>query len=467
MAPVTLEGMGTGETVSCTVVAFPGETGSLEIASHCFPNLHVSTTALDVQATNTVYIDLSALLAAIFLQLNTFHISTGEIPDSLHELLTKPYLFPRLRLATTRVPIFDGRMQNPTFGYRSGGYFTAYIPSTEFPTDLPTPSTPVVRARAINLHYDVPETRELKENLLSLEIPVRLEYHFILIFSDYGDSRPLSPPTPYGSSPFSSRDSPLPNTPGDASNPSSPFTPFTMDFTDPALYSLFENVDSGMGIGSSNTVVHFSGDSNSNSFFQPSHSPPQPAALEGGAVSDGLEFIPSLSMPDALLKAGVTAEMLRKAMKKKEVTHVWGMFHNHGDAKAVLDRIGFPKDAKMGSSLQFTGGLNLTLTDVLKHLGWCERTFTRKSGVFNDLRTLATYTWKDPSLVAGGDGAKMFALWQAIVAMFSVGGFVDRPHPPRRNKNLLDDEEKRAASLTQNQLLANLPKLTSYLQPPT
>lgn len=183
------------EAVSCTVVAIPGVHNPTGLESHDFFHLFVPTTSITGDTIKGFSIDVCILISAI--KTVAAHHSTGEIPQGLYTLLTDHLSFPELRLSTTRLPIFDAaRMQNPAFGYRALGYFSRHSYSS-------SPSS-YIRAIDSHAHWDYPEVLAWKPQLESLQ--ARLDYHFIIVLSDYGarrltsqPSNPLSPPS--GSAP--------------------------------------------------------------------------------------------------------------------------------------------------------------------------------------------------------------------------------------------------------------------------
>ncbi|KAF8173860.1 hypothetical protein K438DRAFT_1772009 [Mycena galopus ATCC 62051] len=122
-----MAGLNALEVVSCTMVALPGlHLPALE--SHTFSNLYVSATALIPSRTNMLSIDLSALLGSIFSKTQLPDYLTGDIPPFFQNILTHCGSYPGMRVATTSVPIFDNRRQNPAYGYRKLGHFNHFFP---------------------------------------------------------------------------------------------------------------------------------------------------------------------------------------------------------------------------------------------------------------------------------------------------------------------------------------------------
>ncbi|KAJ7188282.1 hypothetical protein C8R46DRAFT_1205459 [Mycena filopes] len=510
-----MDAMGAFGTASCTVVAFPGVDGSSRLTSHDFYDLSIPVSALKVHATNGTSIDLYTLLTAITLRADASSTRTGEIAASLQMLLTNPHSYPTLRLSTTRVPIFDARMQGPAFGYRSFGYFASLVSSIAGPPYFPAPGAPPIHLGAI--YSNAPEASAWKDHLLSLEVHV--ERHFILILSDYqGPSNSPSPPTtrhtspvftmyhsdtPGGTSPFSSpiepsapdfdsfdldkliesfgptSNSPSPSTtrhtspaftmyhsdtPGGTSPLSSPIEPSAPDFNSFDLDKLIESFGPTIGIAPHNTLL--SGENGDLDTWLALNSSPQSAVTvppEPASSIGPQSLSPGLDITEAFNRLGVTAEMRRKAKNAEPHSRsrsrsgsLWGMVNNHRDAVALLDHIGLDS-RRAGSHIELDGGLTLTLSDVLKHLGWTERTFIRKGLAYRNARTVAAHLWTDPGADADEKTRKLFVFWKAIADMFSVGGTADQPYVPR-------DRTSTEPELIQAQLYAKLTNLSSYLQ---
>lgn len=163
------------EAVSCTVVAIPVHSAS-RLQSHTFSGLLLPATALGTDSTNRTSVQLSALIASIILCTQFSDGLMGDIPQFFHDILANPALFPKLRVSTTLLPIFDTRMESPAYGFRSLGYFSSYNSSF---------TSIHIRAIDANPVWNLPEVVAWKSHLLSLE--TRLDRHFILVLSDYED----------------------------------------------------------------------------------------------------------------------------------------------------------------------------------------------------------------------------------------------------------------------------------------
>lgn len=158
--------------VSCTVVAL-SRSGNTQVDSHTFLNLAVIHSSLTIcPHTRAQKIDAATLLDCI--------ISTGclleqdQIPSTLFTLLMSSPLYQQIRLSTTRIPIFDQRMGNPSYGIRGLGLLSTFIPAFIAPS---------VSITAFDQQGDwtLPEVTASKNLWASLG--VQLQYHFILILS--------------------------------------------------------------------------------------------------------------------------------------------------------------------------------------------------------------------------------------------------------------------------------------------
>ncbi|KAJ7453318.1 hypothetical protein B0H11DRAFT_2245548 [Mycena galericulata] len=344
--------------------------------------------------------------------------------------------------------------------------------------------------RAIDSHsmWNLPEVMSWKPHLQSLG--ARLEHHFIIILSDYGDfnsappTPPLSPPSATGS-PQSSRQG---STPHDsyATRTVSPIFP-SVEFNDPSSYRLLEHSSFGshMGITPSTTLLSITGpsDSTHNTNFDPSWfsgisttCAPNLIAENPPTVIDWSHFVPGLSIDGVFSLAGITAEEEIMSRYNPGNQSLWEMIQNHRSASGILDRFGLSNE-KPTSRVQFQGGLILTTEQVVQHLRWSPRTFTRKSASYRLARKVATYSWQGlpptviPSISESKETKatrKFYLLHLGVVAMFRTGGFADQSLAPSRRDALLANPERRAALLTQNNLYENLNRLSSdFLEVPT
>jgi hypothetical protein len=156
------------ELVSCTMVAL-STTG---VESHTFTNLVVSASSITVcPHTGVQAIDAVILLYSVFC---TALMEIDIVPPAIFALLISS-LDHQVRLRTTRIPIFDERMGNPSFGIRGLGLLSTFMPPA-----VPPP----LRISAIDLESDwaLPEVTASKR--LWQTLGVRLPFHFILILSE-------------------------------------------------------------------------------------------------------------------------------------------------------------------------------------------------------------------------------------------------------------------------------------------
>ncbi|KAJ7818741.1 hypothetical protein B0H13DRAFT_2454613 [Mycena leptocephala] len=244
-----------------------------------------------------------------------------------------------------------------------------------------------------------------------------------------------------------------------------PVPNFNLD--DPRLYFL-DDYDYEPGIAPQDTLLRATSHVNPAPHLIPSPSNLLPVSTAGNpqALIDCSSFIPGLSVSGALRLAGITADEEKRA-KPDGSRVLWDMTRNHSRAVAILDRFGLSAE-KTASLVLFKGGLKLTTAQVVSHLGWTTRTFTRKSATYRQARALATYSWKGqpPAQTADDTVRDLYRVWQGVVEMFRVGGFVDQPRAPR-DDNLATEAEKRAAQLSQNDLYSELKKIFSNTEPST
>lgn len=186
------------EAVSCTMVALPGVHSASGLQSHVFRNLFVPATALQTHPTDGISVNIYAMLSSIFFSIGFSNDLTGEVPPIFHKLLIESASYPIARVATTSVPIFDKRMQDPANGFLNLGYLSSI-------TSLSTSPSPLILA----IDTSHPQCPELRGHLRSLGRDVRLERHFIIIIFDYDEQHTTTPavslpfPLCYNSAPSS------------------------------------------------------------------------------------------------------------------------------------------------------------------------------------------------------------------------------------------------------------------------
>jgi hypothetical protein len=223
------------EDVSCTVVALPRDSA---LQAHDFVALCVPSTSLTGSPETGVAIDVKVLISLLFVLPNF----DGAVPPDLHKLMVDHASFPTLRVSTTRRPIFDNQMQNPIFGYRSLGFLSRFQ----------QPSPMYIHA----VDSGASDTVAWITQLALTNPRIRMEYHFIIVLTNY-DNPELSPspgPSPHSSPHHSSVPTPnhhlLVSPPAQASPQryysDAEFSPNltwpAQDFNDPMSYNLLPNI---------------------------------------------------------------------------------------------------------------------------------------------------------------------------------------------------------------------------------
>ncbi|KAJ7755310.1 hypothetical protein DFH07DRAFT_1028229 [Mycena maculata] len=403
-----------------------------------------------------------------------------------------------MRVATTQVPIFDGRMQTPIFGYRSLGFFSRFSSVCSTPLYISAINSPRT--------WDAPEIVAWKACLCLLG--AHPDAHFIMILSHYDepqacnvDTIPSSPSqsplhscrgssprdlhyntaspgsAPYDNcylgpySPVSPSGEPF--TGFEDQIPYGPFEDLMAEFQTPGSSPIFPFVESSTDDVDMNIIQLPTPSSTASSPFDHPYIPhfdtsihdlssnlPHAAEI-ARPVEDWSRLVPGLTVAEALREGGIAET--QPALYDRAQTSLWEMFQNHRYAAKVLAQLGL-SDEKENSHRRFAGGLELTTAQVIRHLGWSPRTFIRKSVAYRQARELATYTWRGPPPTRRDHGAATldsYRLWQQVVAMFCVGGFIDQHCAPSRDG--LTNEEQLVASLCQNNLYKNLNELRPLL----
>ncbi|KAJ6477120.1 hypothetical protein C8R47DRAFT_1140778 [Mycena vitilis] len=475
MATAPREVSSATELVSCTVVALPNAHSISDLQSHTFLKLIVPATALKTPATNGVSIELSSLLLSLLSRIEISH-STGEIPSLLVNMLT--HITSTLRVSTTAVPIFDNRMQTPSYGYRILGFLSLHVPPSAVSTHILT----------INPAWNLPETQA---SVLNLEIlGAQLDRHFIIIVSDDGPvSDPSIPPYldaapsyyPSSSVCQQAHDTscgPCRSSCATNSVSASPFSPtmpsFSFDMNEPLFY--FPNVPP-MAFPSDDYPLSMTNpDTITNTVSSPASASSSPI-IQQSALEIHIQcprFVTGLGLDTVFDLVGFTSNEVQLAQKRPDSRPhpgLWDMVQNHRHAVQILHRLGL-SDEREKSAVNFDAGLTLTTGGVVAHLGWKSRTFTRKSGIYRQARGLATHSWKGTPPPALADDApddphaetrELYRSWQGIVALFGPGGFVDGAAPPRSD-TLAPALDRLASQISQNSLERSVKQLESCLQ---
>lgn len=176
MEATTTEASGPVETVSCTVVRLFDAHG---LESHNFLDLAVPAADMVLRFPNSFSVDLSSLLSSIITKARLSD-PLEDIPPLMYNVLTESHRYPKMRIATTSLPVFDGWKQNPGFGYQNLGRFESYAPIRILSTRI--------HSIAIQHQWDRPEVLPFKRTLESLGI--HEERHFILMLSDCSEQYP-------------------------------------------------------------------------------------------------------------------------------------------------------------------------------------------------------------------------------------------------------------------------------------
>ncbi|KAK7000376.1 hypothetical protein R3P38DRAFT_3058162 [Favolaschia claudopus] len=381
--------MATGGLPPAEIMVF----SHFDLESHDFLNLFVPGQAIlsYPEDSNSSSIDLSSLVGSILFQVQNLSNPYSELPILLYNILLSPHLRPHMQIATTSIPIFDGRRKNPGYGYRSLGSFHQFLPpySTESRIDA------VALDRAWG---EMPKFLLNKRGLRAVGLK-SFAKHFILILSNLHEQH---------SSEFdlSFLPSPLPALPDEASTSNnSPSQSFVT------------------GAPTDQNVAY----SMDNDF------------LRSPEITDnvGVAFI--------LQRAGFTEEEIIKAV-------------------TLVSWFGLSV-VKQDSCVKFDSGRKLTTEDVVLELGWKPSTFTRKFKAYRKAKHLArTSSWRNspPSFASSLDAHATYVLWQAVKSMFADGGFCDRPSPPEKTPSAAVTN-RRASTLSQNELYSKLTRLAVYL----
>ncbi|KAF8157371.1 hypothetical protein K438DRAFT_2026241 [Mycena galopus ATCC 62051] len=367
-------------------------------------------------------------------------------------ILTHCGSYPGMRVATTSVPIFDNRRQNPAYGYRNLGHFNHFFPH------------PITAARihAVSIDcgpWDLPEIQVYKNVLDTLHI--RTDHHFILMIYNHGEPGSTTSITPLTTMTFD-----VPRTSSAATTPLFPCTDYlpSFDLNDPSLF-LLQDPDPTQGSSSFNHNPD-------NEYLSLGSSPsilaeigPVMAKQPPHALIVSTVFVRGLALNLVLQHAGITSEEIMLGVYNKSAESLWAMVQNHRDMCSILQTFGLSVTQK-DDRLHFHGGLTLTTEDVLRHLGWVPETFCKKSRIYDHARVRSRSAWTgDPPPETDSSRHRLFLGWQDIVLMFGVGGFCDRSHAPRRDRHI-EDAELRAAKLSQNTLATLVTKLIPYLNYP-
>ncbi|KAK6987644.1 hypothetical protein R3P38DRAFT_2482633, partial [Favolaschia claudopus] len=254
-------------------------------------------------------------------------------PHSLIQILSNPGAHPSMEVATTSVPIFDDRKQNPAYGYRSLGNFSLFYPTRVVQTRI--------YASAIDRNWPgLPEIPVYKAALRTLRID--LSRHFILILPNFGGIS-----IPY-SSPF-----PIPH-------PDANSYPIQSGI-DVAAQDLYDFNDCKLA------------------FYTLLRMP---------------QFVAGVSLSYVYQQAGITeVETCRAKHVNTCKDGLWGLVRNHRRLCTILSRLGLSA-SDVFSRTEFSAGLKITTEDVLLDLEWTQDTFRRKPRLFSRASRISKGVWK-------------------------------------------------------------------------
>ncbi|TDL14095.1 hypothetical protein BD410DRAFT_846358 [Rickenella mellea] len=419
-------------------------------------------------------------------------------------MITESTLSTNTMVSTTRVPVFNDEMQNPTNGYRHLGPLSAvsfgFQPLGTY-TDLGR------EIFAIDIEGVHPATQDYARILQPAGIS--MDSHFIIILT----SDISLPTSSRGSSPFAySRSQSLALTAHTNSASGSPSHSLTNSLSPSPLQATvleFPNLDiPASGFSSellmghdqvdhfhSATATPFSGNThhisnfsfNSNTFQENiSHSPGLQAESISNFVTPG-DSIPVFSDPpsapapiplphsenislspqttewELMDILGITGVEKEKAtyLGDNNRASLFTLVQNHQAASELLVKMGFPKfenDPLAKISVTFAPNVTFTGCQILAHLKWSASSYGKKSLAYTWAKEASQLKWKGNVPDEPSDAATVYKIWQEIVEMFKPGGFLETNTDPRtygtspqlKQKDLFTPSRTRIANYLEN-----------------
>ncbi|KAJ7735993.1 hypothetical protein B0H16DRAFT_1731116 [Mycena metata] len=136
------------------------------------------------------------------------------------------------------------------------------------------------------------------------------------------------------------------------------------------------------------------------------------------------------------------------------------MVRNWQAVELVCERFGVSHDYLQH---QFTGGLTITLDEVLRHLGWNLTSYKKKCTWFQWAEQASKQVWHTPSAPCQTDTTfALFCIWKAICFLWKAGGPIATGWEP--SKVSTNNNEKDAAVLTQAIIESSKTKLSALLR---
>ncbi|KAF8176255.1 hypothetical protein K438DRAFT_1847196 [Mycena galopus ATCC 62051] len=166
---------------------------------------------------------------------------------------------------------------------------------------------------------------------------------------------------------------------------------------------------------------------------------------------------PDTTFPMACQIIGIAPADIQRARRDKKSGLV-PMVRNWEAAAHVVAKLCLSVDTQ---EHQFSGGLKVTLADVLAELGWVVLSFIWKSTWYLWAAEAATLNWPGSVPREGECDFELYMLWKAICFLWKLAGPIRTGNIP--SKGSADPEERAAASLTQDILQKARTKLAPLL----
>ncbi|TFK62190.1 hypothetical protein BDN72DRAFT_903437 [Pluteus cervinus] len=378
--------------------------------------------------------------------LDVIHSTKGPETHWLNQLFNRKSDDGDVWVSTIRSPEFGSRLRSPQTGYRCLGTYSELRDKKGIPCGA-------LHEEVLGLCPSQPNIENFIRtfNVWGPASGLRAEYHFIIIF----ETPKL--PIPPASSLQTPQSPSLPPTHNDLvlpSNTSSPQLPPALPQGPiPASPQELSSLEA-------TPVILSSTHSREPSPLLPDH-------CVGSAIQNEDEFTPQLSIPEACALGGLSDKTLQAAMflPATRVTPLFQVLMNFKHLLMVLETFELTEPR---STRVFSGGLQLSMEDILQHLNWNIFSYYKKYAAFQWAVKVSQAHWKGLPPSKGDPLHILYERWRGIVWYFRLGGGLDSQVPPqavgiRSRHRGQDADEVAAAKLRQVMLLEGRGALEGFL----
>ncbi|KAK7012545.1 hypothetical protein R3P38DRAFT_3209896 [Favolaschia claudopus] len=169
-----------------------------------------------------------------------------------------------------------------------------------------------------------------------------------------------------------------------------------------------------------------------------SHSP----ISEVPSAGFGDRLVPNTSFADACAVLGISAAEIKQAERNRQRGTIIPLIRGWDATSRILAKFCVSAQSR---TFRFSGGLEVSFSDILWELGWVEAYFQKKSRWLNTAMALSNRSWPIDNVPAENTAnADLYELWNTICFIWGPGGPAQTGVAPNRRSN--DRREAAAAN---------------------